>query len=174
MSLANSLSASLSHACMCINDLTHFINCCTCNVVNMNSLLPPLHTVHSPTVSITSSPSNSTLGKNLSVTCTSTNQYRSEINSILITTHIVWQLLYISGGDIINDTFEAVNVLNLSTSMFYSELVYSPLLTAINFTCMSYLSFPSERVSNSEVAEQNRGILPQGINMKTNSVDCVH
>ena len=121
-----------------------------------------LHTVHSPTVSITSSPSNSTLGKNLSVTCTSANQYGSGINSIPVTTHIVWLLMYSSGREIINDTFEENNVLNLSTSMFYSELYYSPLLTAINFTCTSYLSFPSERVSNSEVTAENRKVLPQG------------
>ena len=120
--------------------------------------------MHSPTAFITTSPSDVTLGKNLSVTCASSNAYGNETNGIAVTTHIVWKVTYMSNGEIVNDTFEATNVLNDNFLMntFSSELFYSPLLVALNFTCMSYISFASERVSNSELAEQTRAILPQG------------
>ena len=120
--------------------------------------------MHSPTVFIAAAPSDVILGKNISVTCASSNAYGNETDSIAVTTHIVWQVTYTSNGEIVNDTFEATNVLNNNSLMntFSSELFYSPLLVALNFTCMSYISFASERVSNSELAEQTRAILPQG------------
>lgn len=116
-----------------------------------------------PTVFISTFPSEATLGRNLSVTCTTTTGYGLE-TGVAVIPHIVWEVTYEVDGAVVINPSEATDLINSSSNTFLSELKYSPILVAMNFTCRSYLNFsiPSEVVIDSDFAEYTRKVIPQG------------
>ena len=119
--------------------------------------------MRAPAASISTSPVEIVLGKNFSIACTSSNTYVSETDNVAVVPQIMWRVTYELNGEVVVDTFEAPNVINLTSNAISSEILYSPILLSMNFTCSSYLSFPSDAVIDSEASEQFLEVIPQGM-----------
>ena len=118
--------------------------------------------MRTPTVSLSNVPLDISLGRNLSVMCTSSTSYGLAPDDIEVVPHIMWHETYEVDGEVVTNIFEATDIVNSTVGVFSSELLYLPILLPVNITCNSYLSLPSEVAVNSESSEYFIEVIPQG------------
>ena len=117
---------------------------------------------------LNTSPEDVTLGKNLTVTCTSSTTYGLDPDTTEVMTNIVWEVSYELDGEVVNTVVEANSTSDLGVTT--SELSYSPILLAMNFTCSSYVSSSNENVTDSALSQHFSEVIPQGIYLRSLSL----
>lgn len=124
----------------------------------------------SPSVAVSFLPfstRNITIGQNITVVCAIATDY-GRPTDIAVTPRIFWDIIsYEDADEVVMETFEDTQLINITTAVFLSELHYNPILTMRSFTCRSYVE-PSNTnliVRQSDNNTDTRLLNPEGMNI---------